>query len=282
MTLVPESCVRCGRELQSDGSYCDGCGVPLYLTQRPVTDEESGRLRRRQIEAVMSKFLNLEGLPVGVKLLKSFDEVPNEVKELEVPQRHCGMIQIARLQGRTFHAPPSKHQCKVAATALGLSKPSKKLREHQLQELYQTRRRFRTEDLLWSYIEAAPRLPDLHASVLYGPLGSIPTDPDSVVVVCNPLQAMKIIQSYQHVTGRRVMASVGAQFSLCIDGTATPISTKDLNIAIGCEGSRRQGGLEQHELVLGFPYSIAGALAEASFTLTKFDKTHMEHTEVEH
>jgi uncharacterized protein (DUF169 family) len=277
MAIVPKSCMRCGRALQPNGSYCDGCGVPLYLTQVPVTDEESRAIRRRQIEEVMTKSLNLEGLPVGVKLLNSLDEIPDEVEEMEAPQRHCGMIQIARLQGRNFHAPPSKHQCKVAATALGLIKPSQELREHQLQELYQTRHRFRTEDLLWSYVEAAPRLPNPHASVLYGPLGSIPRDPDSVVVVCNPLQAMRIIQSYQHITGRRVKASVGAQFSLCIDATATPISTKDLNIAIGCEGSRRQGGLAQHELALGFPYAIAGELAEASFTLIKYEKAHVEH-----
>jgi uncharacterized protein (DUF169 family) len=277
MAIVPKSCMRCGRELQSSGSYCDGCGVPLYLTQRPVTDEESRTIRRRQIEEVMIKLLNLEGLPVGVKLLNSLDEIPNEVEEMEVPQRHCGMIQRARLRGRTFHAPPSKHQCKVAATALGLMKPSQELREHQLQELYQTRHRFRTEDLLWSYVEAAPRLPNPHASVLYGPLGSIPTDPDSVVVVCNPLQAMRIIQSYQHITGRRVKASLGAQFSFCIDGTATPISTKDLNIAIGCEATRRLEGLREHELAIGFPYTLAGELADASLTLTIHEKAHADH-----
>jgi uncharacterized protein (DUF169 family) len=277
MVLVPKSCVRCGRELQSSGSYCDGCGVPLYLTQRSVTDEASRKIRRRQIEEVISKFLNLEGLPVGVKLLNSLEEIPNEVEEIDVPRRHCGMIQSARLQGRTFHAPPSKHQCKVAATALGLMKPTQELRKHQLQELYETRHRFRTEDLLWSYVEDSPRLPNPHASVMYGPLGSIPTDPDSVVVVCNPLQAMRIIQSYQHITGRRVKASVGAQFSLCIDATATPILTKDLNIAVGCEAARRQEGLRQHELAIGFPYMVAGELAEASLTLAMHQKAHAEH-----
>jgi uncharacterized protein (DUF169 family) len=277
MVLIQNSCKRCGREPQSSGSYCDGCGVPLYLTQRSITDEASRMVRRHQIEEVMRKFLSLEGLPVGIKLLRSVDEIPNEVEEINMPQRHCGMIQIARLQGRIFHAPLTKHQCKVAATAFGLMKPSKELREHQLQELYQTRHRFRTEDLLRSYVEAAPRLPNPCASVLYGPLGSIPMDPDSVVVVCNPLQAMRIIQSYQHITGRRVEASVGAQFSLCIDATATPIMTKDLNIAIGCEGSRRQEGLKQHELAVGFPYAIAGEVAEACLTLTMYEKAHVEH-----
>jgi len=277
MVLVPKSCMKCGRELEPSGSYCDGCGVPLYLTQRSVTDEASRKARRRQIEEVVRKFLNLEGLPVGVKLLNNLEEIPNGVEEIDVPQRHCGMIQRARLQGRTFHAPPSKHQCKVAATAFGLMKPTQELRKHQLEELCQTRHRFRTEDLFWSYVEDAPRLPNRHASVLYGPLGSIPTDPDSVVVVCNPLQAMRIIQSYQHITGRRVKASVGAQFSLCIDATATPIMTKDLNIALGCEGSRRQEGLRQHELAIGFPYMLAGELAEASLTLAMHEKAHAEH-----
>jgi uncharacterized protein (DUF169 family) len=277
MVLVPRFCMRCGRELQSNSAYCDGCGVALYLTQRSFTGEASGKIRRRQIEEVVRKFLNLEGLPVGVKLLNSFKEIPSGVEEIEVPQRHCGMIQRSRLQGRIFHAPLRKHQCKVAATAFGLMKPTEELRKHQLEELYQTRHRFRTEDLFWSYVEDAPRFPNPHASVLYGPLSSIPIDPDSVVVVCNPLQAMRIIQSYQHITGRRIKASVGAQFSLCIDATATPILTKDLNIAVGCEGSRRQEGLRDHELAVGFPYSMAGELAEASLTLAMHEKAHAEH-----
>jgi uncharacterized protein (DUF169 family) len=267
-----QSCRTCGRDLESTARYCDWCGSPLYLTQRSPTDDGDQKLRRQQIEEVMSGSLNLAGLPVGVKLIKRFLEVPDGVEEIDEPRRHCGMILKASKLGDVFFAPLSKHQCKVAPAALGLVRPTPELKKHQLEELFRTRHRFRTEDLLWSYVEDAPKIQNDQAAVLYGPLGSMPIDPDVVVVVCNPVQAMKIIQSYQHVTGHRLKASVGALFSFCIDATATPISKKDLNIAVGCEAARRHEGLRDHELAVGFPYEMANELAEASLTMRRHEK----------
>jgi uncharacterized protein (DUF169 family) len=242
------------------------------LTQRAATDDAGRKLRRQQIEEVMISSLNLEGLPVGVKLIKSLPEIPDGIEEIDAPRRHCGMILRASGQGHVFYAPLSKHECKVAPTALGLVKPTPELRKHQLEELFHTRHRFRTEDLLWSYVEDAPKVLNHHVAVLYGPLGSMPIDPDVVVVVCNPLQAMRIIQGYQHITGHRVKASVGALFSFCIDATTTPISKKDLNIAVGCEAARKHEGLRDHELAVGFPYEMANELAEVSLTMHRYEK----------
>jgi uncharacterized protein (DUF169 family) len=225
----------------------------------------------------MKEFLKLDGSPVGVKLFRGLHEIPNEVEEIDAPRRHCGMILKANREGHTFYAPLSKHQCKVAATALGLAKPTPELRKHQLEELFHTRHRFRTEDLLWSYVEDIPKVPNSHAAVLYGPLSSMPVDPDVVVAVCNPLQAMKIVQSHQHITGHRVKAAIGALFSFCVDATATPIAKKDLNIAVGCEEARKHEGLREHELAVGFPYSIANALADAMLTLARYEKAEEDH-----
>ena len=53
----------------------------------------------------------------------------------------------------------------------------------------------------------------------------------------------------------------------------TPILTGNLNIAIGCSGTRKHAKLKEYELAMGFPYSIANALADAMLTLTRYEKT---------
>lgn len=271
-------CVKCGRDVGSTADYCDSCGAPLHETQRSVTAEEpQDQDRRRLIQDVMKEFLKLDGSPVGVKLLRSVDEIPTGIEEINQPRRHCEMVLSAKIEGRTFYAPLSKHQCKVGANALGLMQPTAELRKHQLEEQFRSRRRFRTEDTLWKYVESTPTLPDASVGVLYGPLGSIPSDPDSVVVVCNPLQAMRMVQAYQHVSGERVRASVGALFSLCADAVVTPILTGNLNIAIGCGGTRKHAKLKEYELAVGFPYSIANELADAMLTLARYEKAEEDH-----
>jgi uncharacterized protein (DUF169 family) len=270
-------CRTCGRDVESTARYCDWCGAVLQQAQGTLSKVDVPESRKQLIDEVMREFLHLEGSPVGVKILKTLDELPSGIEEIDAPRRHCEMIQKARLEGRVFYAPLSKQQCKVGATALGLMEPNAELRKHQLQEQFRTKRRFRTEDALWTYVENTPTLPRQGVAVMYGPLGSIPAEPDSVVIVCNPVQAMRLVQAYQHTTGKRAAASVGALFSLCADAVASPILTGDLSIALGCGGSRKHAAMKESELALGFPYSIANELADASLTLIRYEKQE-EHS----
>jgi uncharacterized protein (DUF169 family) len=270
-------CRICGKDVESTARYCDWCGALLQQAQPTLSDEKVRESRKQLIEEVMREFLHLEGSPVGVKVLKSLDDLPRGIEEIDVPRRHCEMIQKARLEGCVFYAPLSKQQCKVGATALGIMEPNEELRKHQLQEQFRTKRRFRTEDALWTYVESTPTLPRQGVAVMYGPLASIPAEPDSVVVVCSPVQAMRLVQAYQHTTGKRAVASVGALFSLCADAVANPILTGGLSIALGCGGSRMHAAMKESELALGFPYGIANELADASLTLARYEKLE-EHS----
>jgi uncharacterized protein (DUF169 family) len=270
-------CRTCGKEVESTARYCDRCGVLLQEVEPTLSDVRVQENQRQLIEEVMRDFLHLEGSLVGVKVLKTLNDLPSGVNEIDVPRRHCEMIQKARLEGSVFYAPLSKQQCKVGATALGMMEPNEELRKNQLEEQFRTKRRFRTEEALWTYVESTPTLPHRGIAVMYGSLGSIPAEPDSVVVVCSPVQAMRLVQAYQHTAGRRATASVGALFSLCADAVASPILTGDLSIALGCGGSRKHAAMKESELALGFPYSIANELADASLTLARYEKLE-EHS----
>jgi len=270
-------CTRCGRNLAPDASYCDRCGAPAHRIQLPMRSRASKNSRSWEIEQAIKTVLGLQGFPVAVKLLKDSSELPSGVEEINEAHRHCEMIQKVRMHGASFSAPLSKQRCKVAAISLGLMKPTDELRKHQVQELFQTRHRFKTEDLLWKFLESTPKVSEKHTSILYGPLGSTPIDPDVVVLVCNPLQAMKIVQAYQYTTGQRASVSVGGLFSLCADAVATPYSSGSINIAIGCEGARKHAGLKDYELSVGFPYKMASALTDALRTLAKYEGVEEKH-----
>jgi len=270
-------CIRCGRKLTTDASYCDGCEAPTNRIQQPTTSIPSKNSQKREIEQAIKTVLGLEGWPVAVKLLKDPGESPSSVEEINEPHRHCEMIQKARIHGASFSAPLSKQRCKVAAISLGLMTATEELRKHQVQELFQTRHRFKTEDILWKFLESTPKVSEKHTSILYGPLGLTPIDPDVVVLVCNPLQAMKIIQAYQYTTGQRASFSVGGLFSLCADAVATPYSSGSINIAIGCEGARKHAGLKDYKLSVGFPYKMASALTDALHILAKYEGAEEKH-----
>jgi uncharacterized protein (DUF169 family) len=270
-------CIRCGRKLATDASYCDGCGAPTNRTQWTTIGRASRGSQNRDIEQAIKSVLNLEGWPVAVKLLKDSSESPSDVEEIDEAHRHCEMIQEARLHGISFSAPLSKQRCKVAAISLGLMKQTEELRKHQVEELFKTRHRFKTEELLWRFLESTPKVLGKHTSILYGPLGSIPIDPDVVVLVCDPLQAMKIIQAYQYTMGQRASVSVGGLFALCADAVATPYSSGSINIALGCEGARKHAGLKDYELSVGFSYRMAGALTDALHTLAEYEGVEEKH-----
>jgi len=158
-----------------------------------------------------------------------------------------------------------------------LMNPTEELRCHQVHELFQKRHRFKTEELLWRYIEDTPKLPRKYAAVLYGPLGLMSIKPDIIVLICDPSQAMKLIQAYQYDTGERASLSLGGLFSLCADAVLTPYLKGNINLAIGCEGARGHAGLKDYELSVGFPYKMAEALTEALQTLAKYGGAKKEH-----
>jgi len=214
---------------------------------------------------------------VAVKLLRQLSELPDGVEEVGEARRHCEMIQEVRTRGVSFFAPPSRQLCKVAAVSLGLMNPTEELRKHQVRELFQTRHRFKTEKLLWKFLENTPKVPEKCAAILYGPLGSMPIEPDVVVLICDPLQAMKLFQAHQYLTGERANLSLGGLFSLCADAVSTPHMAGSINLAIGCEGAREHAGLRDYELSVGFPYSMANALTEALQTLAKYEGVKEKH-----
>jgi len=270
-------CTRCGKDLALKVAYCDRCGALVNQSPSSGTNRADKNLEKPRIERILKDVLGLDGWPVAVKLLNSSSKIPSGVKEIGEFRRHCEIIQKVRRYGETFFAPPSKQKCKVAGISLGLMKPTEEFREHQRQELFETQHRFKTEALLRKFLENTPTVPDRHSAILYGPLGAFPTDPDVVVLVCDTLQAMKIIQAYQYATGKRANASMGGLFSLCADAVATPYSQGTLNIAIGCEGAREHGGLKDYELSVGFPYRMAETLTDGLISLAEQEATKEEH-----
>jgi|GEM_PF-6334474 len=64
--------------------------------------------------------LHLETNPVGIKLLRSEEEIPKDIKMITEPLRYCEMVQAARYRGETTLAKVDMHSCKGGAAGLGL------------------------------------------------------------------------------------------------------------------------------------------------------------------
>jgi len=62
------------------------------------------------ISEELKSILQLKGSPVAIKFVKSVEDIPAGVPEIEEVVRHCRMISLAR-DGQIFYAPDTKHQC---------------------------------------------------------------------------------------------------------------------------------------------------------------------------
>ena len=62
-----------------------------------------------------------------------------------------------------------------------------------------------------------------------------PFDPDVVVIICNPKQAMQLAQAMVYTLGGRFEADFAGIQSICGDAVAGPYTTKRPNITLGMQ-----------------------------------------------
>ena len=100
-----------------------------------------------------------------------------------------------------------------------------------------------------------PRLPVGTAiGTVVGPLRSFNTDPQVVILVVKPKQAMWVANALLFETGTpRITANFAGMQASCADATTVPIKTGEVNFTLGCYGCRSAGKLGDDEMYVGIP-----------------------------
>ena len=98
--------------------------------------------------------------------------------------------------------------------------------------------------------------------IALGPLDKFSEAPDVVIIFANPREMMRVMQGYTHVFGIAKNISLSGNQALCVETTATPLKTNDINISLLCSGTRFKAKWSDNELVCGLPYSMSEKLVE--------------------
>ncbi len=215
------------------------------------------------ISRELKERLGLDKSPVAIKFILREEDIPEGIEKIGENIRHCEMVQKAS-QGAMFYATNDEQMCKGGASAIGLMEAPEKIKTG---EFYQSLGRFSSIGSAKRTLDEIPKIDPMMKAVIYAPLEDIKFDPDVIVVICTPVQAMKLAQAMVYTRGGRVEASFSGIQSICADAVAGPFTKNTANITLGCSGSRGYADIKENEVIVGMNGENIGCVVNALISM---------------
>lgn len=210
--------------------------------------------------------LKLETVPVAVQFSTN---PPEGVPKLDVETKACSMLDLARLEGRTFYTTADNHTCKNGSHYLGMTKPFKGLETGDWyagkypdkgRSMYPSPVVARRNNEYYIKIEQGT------VNVIsYAPLDQCPFDSQLggiiVVLMCNPKQGLYLSRSATYHMGGIVTGITGP--STCSVVMAGPFEKGEMFTTLGCYGGRLFVKVKTEEEFVGFPIETLDNIVDA-------------------
>lgn len=183
----------------------------------------------------------------------------------------CSFWQLAAA-GMTFYTVPRDH-CNCAMGSYTHKYPLPPERAQEMQRAFS--QLTSSGYINMEGISSIPRMKKAPKAVVYSPLGDTPTDPDLVIFIARPMQAMVLQEA-----GLRL--GIGLQHSAFGRPTCMSLPTalaQEMVTSAGCLGNRVYTGLGEDELYVLVPGKILGrianslsGIAEANSRITEYHR----------
>jgi uncharacterized protein (DUF169 family) len=214
-----------------------------------------------QCAETLKKYLGLHGSPVALMLATKKELIPDGMKQIDGKHRHCGMVSLARKEGKIFYATVDNHECMGGAWALGLREITESLKSGQF---YFKLGKFESWAACKRTIDRIHRLETKETyATLYAPLEKTPFTPHVVLIVANPRSMLKLAQSSLFRLGGRIYPEFSGIQSVCSDAAAQTYLSGKPNFSLGCDGSRKFSGIADDEMVMGMPGELLPEITDA-------------------
>jgi len=223
--------------------------------------------------------LGFSRIPVGIKLF--FDEEEYNKVEWEEPngaQAYCCMVEKAT-RGKEMKTRLIHHNCDGGSTALFLEDSTERIEsgtEYFSYNLYKSpaiARRIR-EGVKGLYKTGAKTY-----GIAIGPISSFEIEPDVIIFMVNPYQAMRLQQGYVYGDGKRLEISGASMQALCSEITVEPYLTGRMNTSPLCPSTRFLAKWKDEEMAVGIPFEKLGPMVEgvlATIGTTDIDRRKEE------
>jgi uncharacterized protein (DUF169 family) len=212
-------------------------------------------------------YLRPQTFAVGVKLLKSADDLPARVSPVSLSYHHkittCQMFGWARRNGIATAAFKGDMNCPVGIAVMGLGQRP----DYVLNGSNTVRRYCRTLEGA-ALTEREMNCFDVgkYAGLAVAPLNSCDFDIDLALIYGNGLQVTRLIQAALYEKEGRFTVSV-IPGAVCADILVPPVRDNRCSLGFPCWGDRIHAGTNDNEIVFSIPFSrfgeIASGLAES-------------------
>ena len=205
---------------------------------------------------IFKKHVKLTSSPVAIRFI---DEIPENISLVDGKMRHCEMVRKASY-GDKFYSTLEEQTCQGGAAAIGLRDMPPKVASG---ETYYNLGRFDSLKTAEETVRELSVIPERHFGLIYSPLEEADFEPDVIVIISEPVAAMKITQALVYNDGDKLRPSFAGIQSLCGDIVANPIITEQVNITMGCDGSRKKADVKDYELSIGIPKNKVSQIVES-------------------
>ncbi|MDR1819900.1 MAG: DUF169 domain-containing protein [Methanobrevibacter sp.] len=210
--------------------------------------KEDGTLKDNEfISNELKNNLELNNSPVAIKLVHHKEEISEGIERISEKVRHCEMVKKAS-EGKKFYGTSEDQTCKGGSAVLGLEDLPINI---ETGEFYYKLGRFKTIGSGKRAMDKVSKISSKIYAIIYSPLELSDFQPDIIIIIANPKQAMLISQAIVYTLGGRIEANFAGIQSVCADAVAGPYTTGKPNITLACSGSRKFAGIDDSELILG-------------------------------
>lgn len=200
---------------------------------------------------LFESLIELDRKVVGIKFLytkEEFEEFP--VQPLDGMSPYCTLVRNAG-KGKSCKASVENFACLSAARALGIievDNGSISGKRHADMGVY--------KDLCTSRSVAKDMVYCKHKvyGVVIQPLEEYEVEPDILIIVTNPFNAMRMVQGYAYHSGQLKDVKVAGMQAICQECTSYPFETNQMNLSLMCSGTRHVAQWEKSEMGIGLPF----------------------------
>ncbi len=210
----------------------------------------------------LERLLRLQSFPVGMKLLKGVDEIPEgaqrPVKDMGYHLSLCQAIALARRDGITVAEAKEDMWCFEPVLALGFEKPPQRFLEGH------NRYPFNVSSLeagaTWA--QGFPRLDHgLYSAIVVAPLAKVNFEPDIFIVYGEPYKMRMMLSAKCWLDGKDITPTVSGNAACCY-AIVPPMKDRVWQIAFPCHGDTARAACSFSDMLFSAPIEALDGLLQ--------------------